>query len=99
MSWPYRQGFLDNPNPTDIPTTNAERLAFLKLLAASWAEPFRSIVQDISDDAEAKAIRLEDWVPKQGLQESGQVTMMGDAAHPMTMCMLKSFLTTCKSNP
>lgn len=92
MSWPYRPGFLDNPIPIDIPPTNAERLAFLKLLAASWTEPFHSIVQDIPDEAEARAIRVEDWVPKQGVQGNGRVTMMGDAAHLMTMCMLDNAL-------
>ncbi|MCJ1251677.1 hypothetical protein MMC30_008912 [Trapelia coarctata] len=85
MSWPYRAGFLDNHTPTDIPPANAERLALMKLLAASWAEPFRSIVQDIPNDAEAKAIKVEDWVPEQGVQGNGRITMMGDAAHLMTM--------------
>ena len=86
MSWPFRPGFLDNPTPIDVPPTNAERLAFIKLLAAPWTEPFRSIVHDIPDDAEAKAIKLEDWMPKQRMQGNGRVTMIGDAAHLMTMC-------------
>ena len=86
VSWPYRPGFFGNPIPTDVPRTNVERLAFMRRLAAPWTEPFRSIVYDITNDTEAKAVVLEDWVPQQGVQENGRITMIGDAAHPMTMC-------------
>lgn len=87
MSWPYRPGFLGNSSPTDIPPTNTERLAFMKRLAAPWTEPFNSIVQDIPNGAEVIAVKVEDWVPEQGdVQGNGRVTMIGDAAHPMTMC-------------
>ena len=62
----------------------------MKRLTAGWAEPFRSLVQDLPPDIEPKTIRLEDWVPTAERIEAacakGSVTLIGDAAHPMTMC-------------
>lgn len=62
-SWPYRPGFLGRSDPIDIPASNADRIAFMKTLAAGWAEPFRSVVLDIPPHAEPTAISLEDWPP------------------------------------
>ncbi len=58
----------------------------MKRLAGPWTEPFKSVVQNIPADAEVKVIRLEDWVPEHVSQGRGRITMIGDAAHPMTMC-------------
>ena len=63
----------------------------MKDVASGWAEPFREMVMSLPEDegrVELKAIKLEDWVPKRGLwdNEQGKVTLMGDAAHAMTMC-------------
>lgn len=60
----------------------------MKFMSKGWVEPFRSIVQDIPEDTEAKVISLEDWVPNQGLWDNagGRITLVGDAAHAMTMC-------------
>ncbi|KAI9838581.1 MAG: hypothetical protein M1819_004893 [Sarea resinae] len=88
-SWPYRAGFLDRPEPTEIPEKNEDRVKLMKTITAGWAEPFKSIVQNIPLDAEAKAINLEDWVPRAGrcINPEKNVLLIGDAAHAMTMCM------------
>lgn len=87
-SWPYRAGFLGRSEPTEVPETSAERISWVKTITSGWVEPFRGLVQDIPDDAEPKVINLEDWPPQKGSWDNrgGRVTLIGDAAHAMTMC-------------
>ncbi|KAL7944856.1 FAD/NAD(P)-binding domain-containing protein [Trichoderma barbatum] len=87
LSWPHREGFLGRPEPTDMPTTNEERLAWIRSLASDWAEPFRGIVHDIPEETELREIVLEDWPPQEKGWDNhnGTVTLVGDAAHGMTM--------------
>ncbi|KAI9670081.1 MAG: hypothetical protein M1829_004808 [Trizodia sp. TS-e1964] len=86
-SWPYRPGFLSSPEPIEVPDTNSARLALMKRISAEWVEPFHSIIADIPSDTEAKSINLEDWQPHAGAWDNhhGRVTLLGDAAHAMTM--------------
>ncbi|KFY26149.1 hypothetical protein V493_04244 [Pseudogymnoascus sp. VKM F-4281 (FW-2241)] len=86
-SWPYKAGFFGKQEPSEVPETNAERVAWIKNITSSWIEPFRGIVQDIPEDAEPKVINLEDWPPRKGSWDNrgGRVTLIGDAAHAMTM--------------
>lgn len=53
-SWPYREGFFGRVDPSNVPNTDVGQLIWMKSLSAEWAEPFRSVVQDIPDDAEIK---------------------------------------------
>jgi hypothetical protein len=94
-SWPYRAGFWGKLEPSDVPEGNVQRLAWMKTITSGWAEPFRGLVQDIPEDAQPKVINLEDWPPRKGLWDNrgGRVTLIGDAAHAMTMC--KSLDTSC----
>ncbi|TKA72540.1 hypothetical protein B0A49_04234 [Cryomyces minteri] len=87
LSWPYRPGFAGQEQPLDVPVSDEERLALMKRLVEGWAEPFRECVTRIPEGTEVKTIRLEDFVPRVGMWESkqGRVTMLGDAAHAMTM--------------
>lgn len=86
FSWPFRAGFLDEKEPTEVPKTDHERVALMKRIAAGWAEPFRECVLSIPGDTEVKTIRLEDWVPRRGAWDGqGKATLVGDAAHAMTM--------------
>ncbi|OCL14393.1 FAD/NAD(P)-binding domain-containing protein [Glonium stellatum] len=85
LTWPFRKGFFGNPEPTEVPQTDFERVALMKRIASTWVEPFRSIVLDIPDDTETKPIVLQDWPPPQGVHGHGRVVMMGDALHPMVM--------------
>ncbi|KAM3416471.1 hypothetical protein BST61_g8066 [Cercospora zeina] len=87
VSWPYRDGFFGNAEPTDIPRTNLERMTWIKALSTDWAEPFRSIVQNIPEGAEIKPVELTDWVPQRNSHDPfhGRVVLLGDAMHAMVM--------------
>ncbi|KAL5350011.1 hypothetical protein ACLOAV_005047 [Pseudogymnoascus australis] len=86
VSWPYRKGFLGREEPVDTPAPE-ERVAWMKRVTEGWVEPFRGIVADIPEGTEVKSLALEDWVPAEGGFDSrgGRVTLIGDAAHAMTM--------------
>ena len=88
LSWPYKMGYMGNKEPLDVPKTGKERVAVMKEMAKGWAEPFQEMVMSIPEDADAKAIILEDFVPKERLWTNmeGRATLVGDAAHTMTMC-------------
>ena len=90
ISWPYREGYRGLDQPLEVPSTNQERIRLMKTLAGGWNEPFRTCVMNIPEDTIAKAIAIEDFVPKKGMWNNleGRVTMIGDAAHAMTMCKL-----------
>lgn len=61
----------------------------MKEVTKGWVEPFRSIVADIPEGTDVKSLALEDWLPAEEGFDSrdGRVTLIGDAAHAMTMCM------------
>ncbi|RFU27369.1 hypothetical protein B7463_g8973, partial [Scytalidium lignicola] len=87
ISWPYRPGFLGHDEPVEVAAEQKDRIKWLKTISKNWVEPFREIAQDIPDDAEAKIVNLEDWPPVKGAWDNagGKVTLIGDAAHAMTM--------------
>ncbi|KAG8528465.1 uncharacterized protein KY384_007383 [Bacidia gigantensis] len=88
ISWPYRPGWHGQDRPSEIPANVEDRVRFMKDVTKEWAEPFRGMVQAIPEQgADVKAIKLEDWVPKKGVWGTlgGRATMIGDAAHAMTM--------------
>lgn len=58
----------------------------MKRRSEAFAEPFRSIISAIDEDAKAWSNYLPYW-PTQGWEghpARGKVTLAGDAAHPMT---------------
>lgn len=75
----------------EVPDSNADKIAKMKDITKDWVEPFRSLVQDIPESEEAKYIALQDWVPlnekseKKWDNRNGRATLVGDAAHMMTM--------------
>lgn len=89
VSWPYRRGFMGHDEPLETPVDDRDRVALMKQISDNWADPFRSIVQAIPDDAEIKPISLEDWVPPRehwnDVPGSDRVVLVGDSAHAMTM--------------
>lgn len=72
-----------------VPLSNADRLSRIKRMAMTgtgFHSTLREIIEDIPDDAPVRSITLADWptIPWNGF--GGRVTLIGDAAHPMTMC-------------
>ncbi|KAJ4340441.1 hypothetical protein N0V87_002425 [Didymella glomerata] len=66
--------------------TNDERIALLREAAQSLAEPFRRFVNSISDSTTVKQLDLDDWVFPNNHVAASTYTLVGDAAHAMTMC-------------
>lgn len=72
-----------------LPPSSTGCVALMKRRAATFAEPLRGMIMDIPDDADAKPLRIRDFVPPpegwRGGDLDGRVTLAGDAAHAMTM--------------
>ncbi|KAK9782759.1 putative FAD-dependent monooxygenase [Seiridium cardinale] len=83
LSWPHSE----TDSETEMPATNEARLVRMKELAEPWANPARDLVLSIPSDTEIREIVLEDWPPSTGGWDNhgGRVTLLGDAAHCMTM--------------
>lgn len=82
MSWPIvRNG------PT--PRTAAEQIAKMKSAAVAdtgFFSALREAIIDIPDDTPVLELKLEDWPTQAWPSLGGKVTLLGDAAHTMTMC-------------
>ncbi|KAI3339999.1 hypothetical protein F4824DRAFT_453830 [Ustulina deusta] len=68
----------------EVPAAQPDRLARMKAMAAGFHAVLRTAVQRIPDGTPVRAIRLADW-PTAEWQGGGLVTLLGDAAHAMTM--------------
>ena len=88
LSWPYRKGYMGREEPLDVPAMGKEKVALMKKMAEGWAEPFQEMVMNMPEDTDPKAIVLEDFLPKERMWDNmeGRITLIGDAAHAMTMC-------------
>lgn len=71
-----------------VPATSKDRLALMKWLSEGWAEPMRTIIDDIPDDTYVREISILEWLPEKGAWDThgGRITIAGDAAHPMSSC-------------
>jgi 2-polyprenyl-6-methoxyphenol hydroxylase-like FAD-dependent oxidoreductase len=70
----------------DARARNEERLATIKTIALDLAEPFRSFLLLVPDDAKVKQLDLDDWSLPRESPAASTYTLVGDAAHAMTMC-------------
>jgi 2-polyprenyl-6-methoxyphenol hydroxylase-like FAD-dependent oxidoreductase len=70
----------------EVPTSNEERLNGMKLLARPFDERLRTVIENLPENTTVTEIRLQDWSSVKW-PNHGRVTLIGDAAHPMTMCM------------
>jgi 2-polyprenyl-6-methoxyphenol hydroxylase-like FAD-dependent oxidoreductase len=86
LSWPVREGWFGSREALAMPDTDAARLALMKEVAATWVEPFRSLVLSIPNGTEVKPVDLSDFAPPRSLKGKGRVVLMGDALHAMAMC-------------
>jgi 2-polyprenyl-6-methoxyphenol hydroxylase-like FAD-dependent oxidoreductase len=81
LSWPVR-----SPND-EVARTDAERLANMKRRAATFVPFLRDVFQNIPEGTPVVEVKLADWTPQSWDNRNGAVTLVGDAAHAMTMCM------------
>jgi len=87
ISWPYRENWLDRVDPTECPNTRTGQSFLMKNLSESWAEPFRSLVQNMPKDSDIRPIELADWLPRPSPSTgfAGRVMLAGDSAATMVM--------------
>jgi 2-polyprenyl-6-methoxyphenol hydroxylase-like FAD-dependent oxidoreductase len=57
----------------------------MRSLSETWAEPFRSLVQNMPKDSDIRPIELADWLPRPSTGFEGRVVLVGDAAATMVM--------------
>ena len=60
------------------------RLERLRAHMEGWADPYKSVVEWLSDDIAIGADQLRIWHPKEWDNKGGRATLAGDAAHSMT---------------
>jgi 2-polyprenyl-6-methoxyphenol hydroxylase-like FAD-dependent oxidoreductase len=78
------------------PNASAEQLAKIKEAACASTGMFpalRDAILAIPDDTHTQKLILEDWPTQAWPLSDGRITLLGDAAHTMTMC--KCFATSC----
>ncbi|KAH9906038.1 FAD/NAD(P)-binding domain-containing protein [Xylariomycetidae sp. FL2044] len=100
LSTPEVNGSIDTPEPyyqgqvnlswlvkgpdDEVPRTSAERLSKMKMMTEGFHDVLKRTVEEIPDGTEVLEIKLADW-PTQKWENGGGVTLLGDAAHAMTM--------------
>jgi 2-polyprenyl-6-methoxyphenol hydroxylase-like FAD-dependent oxidoreductase len=85
MSWLYKTA------EDDVPPTNTERVKKMKVMAEGFEPRLLQAVLDIPSDARVLEIKLQDWPPQPYDSLDGRVTLIGDAAHAMTMYRGEAF--------
>jgi len=77
ISWPGK------PRGEDLLDQKA-RTAYLKSMAAEYAEPWKTIINNVPDDINFGTDKVPTWKPFDwsSLPLAGSVTLAGDAAHP-----------------
>ncbi|KAK8922885.1 putative FAD-dependent monooxygenase [Metarhizium anisopliae] len=69
----------------EVPPSDAERVAEMKRRAAGFHPLLRQAVEQIPESAPALEITIQDWPCFDWDNRDGRVTLVGDAAHAMTM--------------
>lgn len=80
MSWLFR-----DPDDDEVPEGDEARVAEMKRRAADFNPLLRRAVDAIPASADVMEIALQDWPCQPWDSRGGQVTLIGDAAHAMTM--------------
>lgn len=79
LSWPVK-------TPADeVKSDNHDRLMDMRRRASVFAPILKNAVKAIPDDAEVLEIKLADWPCLPWDNRGGRATLVGDAAHAMTM--------------
>ncbi|KAH8592822.1 monooxygenase-like protein [Bisporella sp. PMI_857] len=69
----------------EVPALDRERVAKMKQMAKPFEARLRKAVENIPDDSEVLEIKVQDWPTQEWPTYDGKVTLIGDAAHAMTM--------------
>ena len=80
ISWPVRS------QEDEVPASNDGKLAKMKALSAVFDTRLKTAVQSIPEGTDILEINLADWPCLEWPNLDGKVTLVGDAAHAMTMC-------------
>ncbi|UNI17882.1 Gentisate 1,2-dioxygenase [Purpureocillium takamizusanense] len=80
VSWPVR-----DPEADEVPEADAARVAEMQRRAADFHPLLRRVVDAIPPSASVMEIALQDWPCQHWDCRGGRVTIIGDAAHAMTM--------------
>jgi len=83
LHWPYQPDWLGRADPTDCPNTKIGQRTLLKHLSESWAEPFRSFIQNLPRDADIHPVDLPGRYAGYSPTLGGRVTLAGRAANPV----------------
>jgi hypothetical protein len=82
----------------DLPGVKGPKIVeVMKERGRLYAEPFNAIFQSIPEDSGAWHNRLSYWPTEAWDNHNGTVTLIGDAAHPMTFRTSSTFLYAQKS--
>jgi 2-polyprenyl-6-methoxyphenol hydroxylase-like FAD-dependent oxidoreductase len=76
--------WLNESGNNGAPESRADRIKLAKEIAMLYCEPFRSLVLGIKDDDRVISIQITEKFPK-AWNNHGRVTLIGDAAHSMSM--------------
>ncbi|KAF2179013.1 FAD-binding domain-containing protein [Zopfia rhizophila CBS 207.26] len=85
LSWLYRSA------EDEVPSTHFERLTKMKSMAQDFEPRLRNAINSIPEGSEVLEIRLQDWPPQAWNNCDGRITLVGDAAHAMTMFRGEAF--------
>lgn len=80
ISWPVKTA------EDDVPVGNSEKLQKIKSLTRGFEPSLAKAILNIPDGTEVLEIKLADWPCLEWPNNHGRVTLVGDAAHAMTMC-------------
>lgn len=81
LSWPVDKS-------GEVPVGNEARLKRMKELAVDFESNLKKVVDEIPEGTDVLEIKLGDWPCLNWDDRGGKVTLVGDAAHAMTMCKL-----------
>ena len=88
LSWHTKQ----NGETPEDPQALMAKLKEAAVAGTGFFPALRAAVLAIPDDSPVKGLKLEDWPTQEWPSLNGRVTLLGDAAHTMTMCKLTSHL-------
>lgn len=82
----WRESIADLPQREDT-------VAYIKETTKGLCEPFQTLIESTPPDSQCYLDEMKYWVPVPFDNHAGRVTLAGDAAHPMLICMCATIFT------